>query len=92
MPRNSSLVLPSAAGPVNLDLPPWPLFKFGLWLTRSVDAFRDGMVPPYVRAIEIGFSYIKPQARPRKRSGAAPCQQTADTLETCTPLMLRFQL
>jgi len=53
-----------AAGPVNPDLPPWPLFKFGLWLTRSLDALRDGLVPPYVRAIEIGFSYIRPQARP----------------------------
>ena len=53
-----------AAGPFDQDLPPWPLFKFGIWAVRCLDAYRDALLPPHVRAVEIGFSYVRPQACP----------------------------
>ena len=67
--------LPTAAGPFDEDLPPWPLFKFGLWATRCLDAMRDGLLPPHVRTLEIGFSYVRPQVgdAPRRHK-AITCQ------------------
>ena len=52
-----------AAGPIALDLPPWPLFKFGIWAIQSLDALRDALPPPHMRAMEISFNYFRPQAR-----------------------------